>query len=71
MRFILVPSFSGKSAWEEVSQYALYCYYAGMPQYDSVVKFVVNSSVGDTFAFGEQRKHLLIRVKHEPEKSGE
>lgn len=71
MRFILVPSFSGKSAWEEVSQYALYCYYAGMPQYDSVVKFVENSSVGDTFVFGEQRKHLLVRAKNEPAKPSE
>lgn len=68
MRFILVPSFSGRESWSEVSQHALYCHYAGTSHYDNIVKFVLNSVVGDKETFGT---HLLIKVKHEPEKTGE
>jgi hypothetical protein len=68
MRFICVPSFGGKSAWAEVSQYALYCHYAGLSSYDKVTDFVVNSQPGSVLEVGP---NLLIRVKNEPEQPSE
>ncbi len=68
MRFICVPSFSNKAAWDEVSEYALYCRYAGTAYYDNLKKFTVESKPGSMFQVGI---HLLIRVKNEPEQPSE
>lgn len=68
MRFICVPSFGGKSAWTEVSQYALYCHYAGTSHYDAVKDFTVGCQPGSVVQIGP---NLLIRVKNEPEQTSE